>query len=296
MVFKISQIGLVFVLLSVGVLEARTQHYSSNSDQPEMFLTAIENYRKSPRTVCEMSGGEVRAGIVTHHFLANRLMVDFFECLASKAKPERIILIGPDHFNKGMRSVTVSPLPWKTPFGELVADEIAVSRIKNSLDLIDDPEAFSGEHSIGILVPFIRYYFPKSKIVPIIVQKQMSLSTLKKFKQLIDQSLDDPGTLVLLSMDFTHNQTSEEADRRDERTRKAIENLDYKNTDSLDVDCHPGLFLLTAALKDRKNLEIKFLNHTNSSRITGNRDQKDVTSYFTILFTQKSLFENNSTK
>ena len=287
MVSRFAQVIVVFALLNPAVVYARTQHYSSYSDQPAVFLKAIERYRSKPGEACNKGEGLVRAGIVTHHFLANQMMVEFFECLKHQASPARIVLIGPDHFGKGIYPITVSPLPWKTPFGELKTDRNRIARIKKTLGLADDAEAFSGEHSIGILAPFIRYYFPSSAVAPIIIRNRISPVTLGRFQRLLEEFLDDPGTVVILSMDFNHNRTSDEADRLDEVTKRIIADFDLSRVQRAEVDCRTGLASLLAALKARNGSTVNFLNHMNSAKITGNRDQKDVTSYFTVIFSAK---------
>ena len=148
MVFKTARIVLVLSVLAPGVLFARTELYSFYSDRPAVYLDAIQVFAKAPRGTCRHSEGTIRAGIVTHHFLAHALMVGFFECLAARDRPDRILLIGPDHFTKGLQPITVSSLPWKTPFGEQEADTATAATIQEALGLSSDPEAFSGEHSI----------------------------------------------------------------------------------------------------------------------------------------------------
>jgi AmmeMemoRadiSam system protein B len=287
MVFKIRRAAAIifFILLSPGLLYARSHHFSFYSDEPRIFLNVIEHYRSSQPEVCKKDGGLVRAGIITHHFLASWMIVDFFECLALQAAPERIILIGPDHFDKGIQPITVSSFPWKTPFGELRADERVVAMIKSLLALSDDVEAFSGEHSIGIIVPFIHYYFPRSLIVPIIIQKHISQYALFALTGIIEQLLDDPKTLVLLSMDFSHYQTSDEADRRDDMSKRTILSLNYKDVERLDVDCRTGLSILLSALSTTEGVAVNFRHHTNSGKIAVKKSHS-VTSYFTVFFTQ----------
>jgi AmmeMemoRadiSam system protein B len=274
-----------------STVHARTQNYSFYSDEPEKYLIAVRGSEQSTELACADGKADLRAGIVTHHILAISLMNEFFACLSRNVRPDRIVLIGPDHYGQSIDRIAVSPFPWKTPFGVLNPDGSAAATIKESLGLSDDPEAFSGEHSIGVLVPFIRYYFPKSRIVPVIIQRNVGFDKLNKLKTILDYFLDDPKTLILLSMDFSHKQTSAEADRRDDLARSVIEKLDYQDTDKLDVDCHPGLKVLLAALKERPGVQVRFLNHSNSSRLTGKMDMTNVTSYYTILFSQKGLDE-----
>lgn len=277
----------LFLLLSLpSSLFARTHHYTSFSDRPEIFLRAIADYKNSPHSTSELRGKAVRAGVITHHFLANRMMVDFFESLASQNKPDRIILIGPDHSRKGLHGMSLSSLPWKTPFGKMSADTAIVKEIKECLSLDEDVEAFGGEHSVGIIIPFIHYYFPKSKVVPILVQKQAPHNMLIKFARLMRQYSNDPETIIILSMDFSHNQTSEEADRRDAISKDAIQSFNFDKIDKLDIDSPSGLFILLAALKKTGDRDVYFRDHSNSSKITKKSDLKSVTSYYTIFFFQ----------
>lgn len=293
MVFEVSKTGIglmLFVLLWTGPAGARTSFYSFFSDEPGKYLGAIERYERAARSgACPEQGAEVRGGIVTHHLLAIDLMTELFECLSRRVTPERIVLIGPDHYAQTRAGMAIARLPWKTPFGELAVDAPLAGTIQESLGLTDDPEAFSGEHSIGVLVPFLRYYFPKSKVVPIIVQRNVGFDRLIGLKDVLSRLLDDPKTLILLSMDFSHNQTSGEADRRDERAKDVIERLDYGQTDALDIDCHPGLKILLAALQGHRDIHVRVLNHSNSAKITGRMDIPGVTSYYTVLFFQKGV-------
>lgn len=294
MVFQVSKTGIALILFGMilsSTVHARTQNYSFYSDEPEKYLGAIRQSEQASSLACLDRGSDYRAGIITHHILAIGLMNEFFTCLSSNVKPDRIVLIGPDHYGQSMGGISVSRLPWKTPFGVLHSDERAATTIEESLGLSDDSEAFSGEHSIGVLVPFIRYYFPECKIVPVIIQRNTGLDKLSKLKGILDYFLNDPKTLVLLSMDFSHNQTSEEADRRDDLARSVIEKLDYQDTDKLDVDCHPGLKVFLASLKERKSIRARVLNHSNSGKITGEKNGANVTSYFTILFTEEKALK-----
>lgn len=299
MVCKAFKAGIVIaaVLVLPGSLYARTHHYSAYSDEPAQYLSAINKHRNAhPSAKCGGAATGIRAGIVTHHFLASGIMAEFFECLASGKHPERIILIGPDHFGKSRARIATSALPWVTPFGEMRSHPATVAHISEALALPEDVEALSGEHSIGILMPFIRYYFPESSVVPIILQKNLLPDELFALKRLMTSFLDDPGTLVLLSMDFVHNQTPEEADRRDELSKVVIEKLGYDQADRLDVDCHPGLKILLSVLNERQDIRVRFLNHTNSARITGEPGLTNVTSYFTVLFVEQSKMSKQARK
>ncbi len=272
-----------FCFLLTTPASVRVCHYSWWSDNPQPYLEAIK--QASPAIPLKLAPGErIRAGIVTHHFLASGLMVRFFETLRAESSPETIILIGPNHFHHGSANISLSSLLWKTPFGVVETNRGMVQQLKAATGQPEDPEAFTGEHSVGVLVPFLKYYFPHSRVVPILVDINAQEKPLKQLRALLAGYLANPNVLVLLSMDFSHDSTAAIADSRDERSQQAISALDANKVGELQVDCRKGLWLLLAALGDQGHVRVQISEHTNSARLTGNLHQPNVTSYFTMYF------------
>jgi AmmeMemoRadiSam system protein B len=273
------------ILLLIIPAGVRKYHYSWWSDNPQPYLEAIK--KSSLVAPPKLAPGErIRAGIVTHHFLASGLMVRFFDTLRAKCSPETIILIGPNHFHHGSANISLSSLPWKTPFGVLETDQPIVQQVKGATSLPEDPEAFTGEHSVGVLVPFLKYYFPHSHVVPILVDVNARDNQLKDLRGLLSGLLENSYVLVLLSMDFSHDSIAAIADARDERARQAITALDLSQVKELNVDCRKGLWLLLASLRDVGQVKVQVSEHTNSARLTRKPNQPNVTSYFTVFFTR----------
>lgn len=278
--------ALVFYMLSAP-MGVRTIHYSWWSDNPQPYLEAI---RKSGANASpQLAPGEtIRAGIVTHHFLASGLMVRFFATLHRESSPQTIILIGPNHYHHGLANISLSSLPWKTPFGILETDQRIVQQIKAATHLPEDPEAFTGEHSVGVLVPFLKYYFPHSRVVPILVDVNAQENRVNELRGLLAGFLRNPQMLVLLSMDFSHNSVAGIADSRDALAEQAMSALDLSKVKGLNIDCPKGLWLLLASLRDLGQIKVQVSEHTNSARLTGNPHQPDVTSYFSVYFIRES--------
>ena len=274
----------VFLALLSSPLFARSWHYSLWSDSPEKYLEVIES---QPAPPIGPHPGIVRAGIVTHHFLAHRLMVDFFQCLKAVSSPKKILLIGPNHYHQGTQAVSLSSLPWRTPFGPLRADRPFIARIQARLGLPEDPDAFSGEHSLGVLIPFVKFYFPDAEIVPVLLKAGVSEPMLEGFSHTLLEFLRQPSHLIILSMDFSHDCSAETADTADQAARKAIASLQDGPTSTLHVDCRSGLRVLLKTLRKLDNVQVDFRDHTNSAILTGHKDQPNVTSYFTIFFLQR---------
>lgn len=274
---------LLSFLLSGADCWPRDRHYSFWSDNPQPFLNAIQN-SPAPSVLRLLAGQRILGGIVTHHFLASGLMVRFFTELARQSSPKTIILLGPNHHHHGLANISFSSLPWKTPFGELPADQRLVHAIAAATELPEDREAFTGEHSVGVLIPFVKYYFPSSHVVPILVDLNAQSYPLRQLRGVLCSALNNRDTLLLLSMDFSHNSVSSIAEARDSEAQSVIAAMDSAKTEALHIDCRKGLWLLLETLKQAGCDNILFSEHTNSSRLTRNPNQPDVTSYFTIYF------------
>lgn len=275
--------GAALLFLLTAPAGVRTCHYSWWSDNPQPYLEAIEKAGSvTPPPL--LAGQRICAGIVTHHFLANGLMVRFFGTLRAESSPETIILIGPNHFHHGSANVSFSSLPWKTPFGVLETDQRIVQQFKAATHLPEDPEAFTGEHSVGVLVPFLKYYFPHSRVAPILVDVNAQENRVKELRRALSGIVKNPQVLVVLSMDFSHNSVVSVADARDAQAQQAISALDLDKVEGLNVDCRKGLWLVLASLRDLGQVKAQVSEHSNSARLSGKLDQADVTSYFTIYF------------
>lgn len=137
---------------------------------------------------------------------------------------------------------------------------------------------------MGVLIPFVKYYFPASRVVPVLVDINAKSYQLRRLRTVLTTALKNPGTLLLLSMDFSHNSVAAIAEARDTEAQEVISSMDSSRTNGLHVDCREGLWLLLESLKQAGCDDVRFNEHTNSALLTGKLNQSDVTSYFTVFF------------
>ena len=261
----------------------RDFHYTYWSGNPQRYLEAIQKANGLPAdTVPEAA--RACGGIVTHHFLASGMMVRFFAELSRHAAPETIVLLGPNHFHQGLADISVSSLPWKTPFGIYPVRKELVQKISKAIQVQEDPEAFSGEHSVGVLIPFLKYYFPQSRVVPVLIDVNADRKRLRALRDVLEAQAKDSKTLVLLSMDFSHDSSIAIADTRDHEAQKVVTSMEASKTGTLHADCRKGLWVLLETAKSIGCERAQILEHSNSALLLGHPEQPDVTSYFTVLF------------
>jgi AmmeMemoRadiSam system protein B len=257
-------------------------HYSFSSDDPLPYLNAIAEAERRPQT--PRGEGRIRAGVVSHHLLAGGLIAQFFRTLAEQGAPRRIVLIGPNHSHRGVASIALSSWRWKTPFGLVQPDPIALVALKQVPGAAEDQLAFSGEHSIGVPVPFIRHYLPEALVTPVLLRADTPRPRLAQLSRSLSRLLKDPGTILILSMDFSHGASLDETLRRDRRSREALLGLDRNAVRGLAVDCRPGLMVVLQVAHRLYADSVEILAHSNSAELAGKPDLTDVTSCFNVLF------------
>lgn len=228
----------------------------------------------------------IKGGIVPHHLLAGRMIASFFQNLA-KDPPGTIILLGPNHKLAGKSEIHTSSADWITAFGTLEADGEIAKVLADRMGASENNRLMEDEHSISSLVPYIKYYLPEAKIVPVLLYGNYTPGQSKKLGTLLAEiAAERPDTAILASIDFSHYLDVVTADRMDEATLDAIcswdlDRLGMMNNDNL--DSVPSAITLLTAMDALGARDIAVTGHNNSSRITGS-GHDFTTSYYTMFF------------
>ncbi|NLO97077.1 MAG: AmmeMemoRadiSam system protein B [Peptococcaceae bacterium] len=251
------------------------------------FITAREfhPYLSFPNEKKYEIKGRIVSAVVPHHLLAGRLIAGVLRELAVQ-EPALLVIIGPNHTNKGARIIT-GYYGWQTPYGVVETDHEAVSRLLEAGVAVKNEEILAEEHSIGVIVPFVRFFLPRAKIVPLILHYNVSLEEVKELLQVLYPFLNHQAVL-LSSVDFSHYLTGREAQAKDQETLQHMQNFDYQALKRLGNDHLDSPASLCAAFLWAQNRGIRdfmVLENTNSAFMLGN-DFIETTSYFTLVFTE----------
>lgn len=175
----------------------------------------------------------VKIAIIPHHLLVKSFMEKFYKQLADKNNYQRIVIIAPNHFGYGFNFVQVSDTASGEGLGEIVVP-IDVETVR-SLDMAGmaklEPKLFEREHGIYTHYPFIEKYFPKAKVVPIIIKRETSEKDLNGLVEELGK-LNDGKTLFLASLDFTHYTGEESAVQNDIKMLEWLGDNGAKNLES----------------------------------------------------------------
>ncbi|MDH7593097.1 MAG: AmmeMemoRadiSam system protein B [Methanomicrobiales archaeon] len=183
------------------------------------------------------------------------------------------VVIGPSH--RGYLTCT-SQTPWETPLGIVEIDREFV----NALDIRVDEYSHRNEHSIEVQLPFIKFRYPRARIVPIMMGEQ-ELSAAKMLAESIAKAARTVHReiRVVASSDFSHYIPHEEARRQDLYAIEALKTLDlpefYRRLAEEGVSaCGYGtIAAMCLACQALGAKEAKLLSYTTSGEVTGDFSQ-----------------------
>ncbi|MDP1709342.1 MAG: AmmeMemoRadiSam system protein B [Candidatus Komeilibacteria bacterium] len=223
------------------------------------------------------------AVVVPHHLLAANIIANTL-ARASLAEIETVVLIGPNHDDKNASTIATAQLEWQTPVGSVITAGGLVDKFLSDFRLQPLPEPFLNEHSVGAIVPFVRHYFPQAQVVPIIFNSTASLSDAQAVARWLVANLKE-RSLVVVSTDFSHYLTQEEAEKNDKITKQLILNQKVEAIMGLSnafVDSPPSLATVLFFTKGRSAAP-EVLYHANANDFS-ERPFRETTSYFGIIF------------
>lgn len=266
------------------------------ADSPASILHSIhyteKDFFKSVKAAANMKTEPVDntdlivGGVVPHHLLAANMIAEFFQTI-SLDPPETIAVIAPNHRRIGMKGLHTSSLDWRTAFGILEADRELAGGLIDELGAAENDSLMELEHSVSGLVPYIKYYLPDTKIVPILLHGNYSASDSKKLgAYLADAVQDNPEIMVIASIDFSHYLDTDTADQMDGITLKAIESRDTQSLIRMgndNIDSPPSILALLSSMDGLGAEGPLVTGHSNSFIIAGGGADY-TTSYYTMLF------------
>ncbi len=225
--------------------------------------------------------------VVPHHNVASNLIAEAVEIL-SRQQPKIVFIVGPNHKNVGS-PITTDFIQWQTTSGtSYPATQTITELINSKIAVKDENNIFATEHSIGTIMPFVNYYIPKAEIIPIVLHYQISLEQIKELAEFLKPHLEE-GAVLIASIDFSHGLDMAKAVERDAITQKLMEKYAIKELMQLDntyLDAPGVLALILTLSQGVGDANFTILANTNAGKIL-NITNQEVTSYFTLLFTNK---------
>ena len=242
---------------------------------------------------------DVAALIVPHagYYFSGNVAAKAYMSLPKKKQFKRIFLLGPSHHEwLDGASVNSEADYYATPLGQVKVDRETAKKLIAADDCFAyRPEAHDREHCLEVQLPFLQRRFEEvPPIVPIIISTN-DFRKLKRMAEALKPYFTDDN-LFIVSSDFSHYPSYEDAYKVDTKTGKAIESGDVEafittinqNADSgirnLATSACGELAIATLMLMMDHHYEAKHLLYQNSGDID-DHDHSRVVGYhaFAIL-------------
>ncbi|MCP4683711.1 MAG: AmmeMemoRadiSam system protein B [Desulfobacterales bacterium] len=165
---------------------------------------AIEEFSRAGLP-CPGDTENMIGGIVPHAgwFFSGQIACNVIMCLADKSEADTCIIFG-RHLHPGSNNFIMEHGRWDTPLGELEIDADLAARLTAEFPFtVETSSHYEQDNTIELQLPFIKYYFPHIKIVPIgLPPKNGSLEIAGRAAG-ISRAMGR-RTIVLGSTDLTH--------------------------------------------------------------------------------------------
>ena len=289
------------------VVRPATQANRFYTGNPEELSQEVDSFLAlhSSRTTYQ----NVAALIVPHagYYFSGNVAASAYMTLNPKKSYKRIFLLGPSH-HEWLNGASVNSKVdyYATPLGNVKVDR------ETAQQLIDADSVFSykaaahaQEHCLEVQLPFLQRRLDEvPPIVPIIISTN-DYSKLKRMAEMLRPYFTDDN-LFIISSDFSHYPSYEDAYEVDTKTGKAIETGDVEqliatienNADSgkrnLATSACGEFPIITLMLMLNHNYEIKHLMYQNSGDID-NHDHSRVVGYHAFAFLSKQISETEFT-
>ena len=202
---------------------------------------------------------------------------------------DTFVILGPNHTGRGKAFSIMSEGTWKTPLGDIGIDsELGKRILASSSYLEEDHVAHQFEHSLEVQVPFLQYFKPDVRIVPMVIG-HASGALYKKIGSELANAVKESkkGIIILASSDMTHYEPHETARKKDSQAIEAILDLDedelLRRVDEFDISMcgYAPVVSLISAAKELGAKKAELIKYQTSGDTSG--DYGSVVGYAGII-------------
>ncbi|MCH9740884.1 MAG: AmmeMemoRadiSam system protein B [Epsilonproteobacteria bacterium] len=256
--------------MSSRVMSVAGTFYPNSCQEIKKYITKFDAMQKTevkpkfePKAIISPHAGYVYSG-----FTANCAYK-----LIDKSKFKRVVVVGPSHriYMKGASIALYDK--YDTPCGAVPIDIEYSKKLMQKYDVLGFANDMHKEHSTETQIPFIKHYFPETKIVEIVYGD----IDYKELALVVKEVLDEPETLLVISTDLSHFHTLKEANKVDGLCIEGIKKLDMRLLNSGCEAC--GLLGVKALISVAKESQV--IDYRTSYDASG--DDKRVVGYLSVL-------------
>lgn len=237
--------------LNAGVAMAKGAHLDAGKDKEEA--------KSQPKVIIAPHAGYQYSGAVAGQV--------YRRLTASRHDIKRVVLLGPAH-RLAFRGMAVpTSTSFRTPLGDIPVASEAIAGIigRSNVGFLD--QAFEGEHSLEVHLPFLQTLLQTFDLIPIVVGDAKK----DEVADVINRLWAGPETLIIVSTDLSHFEDYARASSHDARTVQRIVSLDATLAGEDACGCRAVNGLLHCLRQ--KDLSIEGVDVRNSGDTAGSKER-----------------------
>jgi MEMO1 family protein len=279
---------LVILGLALAISVSAKLVYQSKKPQPPLTSSVLNEVDGATVESATAVGDKVAtqsnpiAAVLPHHILATSLMGEVAGSLR-QAKPQTIVIIGPDHGNLGSTRYTISDRAWQSSLGKFNTNDKIIQKLLALPDVSITNPIIAQEHSVLNPMPFLARRFPEARFVLVIVRGGLQTSEEQKLAEKLNEILKSDD-LVVASVDFSHYKDLARAQDEDKLSMALLKNNNPQQLEAIPADSPASLFVAMTFAKLRGAGAPTIVNHKNSVDFTNKPNDPSTTSYITAVW------------
>jgi len=171
---------------------------------PDKCRREIENYGKTAKDLAARPEKAI-GGIVPHAgwVYSGEIACHVLKSLGTWSSPETVVVFGM-HLGPSNDHVIMVEGEWETPLGNLEVDKAFSAELAGSFNFLKETPFLHGtDNTIEVQLPLVKYFFPKSRIMPVgVAFRKEALAIGERVADIAKER--GVEVLVIGSTDMTH--------------------------------------------------------------------------------------------
>lgn len=134
---------------------------------------------------------------------------------------KKVVLLGPSHRVPLKGLAVPSSHYFATPLGKIALDTVGIESLLTLPQVTISEQAHLQEHSLEVQLPFLQEVLADFVLLPLVVGHATSIEV----SEVLEKLWGNDETLIVVSSDLSHYYNAQTAQRLDQLTSQAIENL-----------------------------------------------------------------------
>jgi hypothetical protein len=256
--------------------------------------TMIDNFIEDSRVVSELKAKDIMGMILPHagYVYSGEIAAIGYRQIKGRSL-RRVVILHPSHFAPLVGVSILEKDYYRTPLGMVQIDKkLAKEFISRHRFIRYIPEVYNREHSMEVHLPFLQRVLDRFRVVPFAVGV-MDFKVIKEFARfLFDRFGKARDVLFIVSSDFSHHFSYEEAKRLDKESLDLILSLNsrrllgIKSLRRRPCGVYPIVVLIELfKLYKESQRKVMLLRYASSGDTAGSKDS--VVGYGAVAFILK---------